>query len=200
MLRRVCPEGPHDLVRPESAVPPVWPYGARRPVEGSRWASACRACSLSGRPRVGVGADRHGVCGHPHRGHDRRTRGHGLGGRPADPGHRTAVACGPRHGESLGAPLGGAWSERHAVVLASLALTGVPVGCAVDLQCQAGRPPDAVGATGRHRWGCLGMDRLQSGAQTCPGLGGRHTPPLRCATAGVPAHLSTRWPDPLLDQ
>ena len=42
---------------------PVWPYGAIRPVEVSRLASACRAFSLSGLPRVGVGADRHGDAG-----------------------------------------------------------------------------------------------------------------------------------------
>jgi hypothetical protein len=49
LLRRVCPDGQHDLLLPEPAVRPVWPYGAIRPVEISRLASAaarfrCRVC------------------------------------------------------------------------------------------------------------------------------------------------------------
>ena len=94
------------MLPPESAVSPVWPYGAIRPVEVSRLASACRAFSLSGLPRVGVGADRHGVCGHPHRCHHTYA-GQRPGGRHEYPGHRTAVERGQRHRESLAARLGG---------------------------------------------------------------------------------------------
>ena len=50
----------------------------------------------------------------------------------------------------------------------------------MDLHCQEGGLPDLVGETGRHRWGCLGLDRLQSGGQTGTGLGRRQTHPLRC--------------------
>ena len=60
LLRRVCPDGQQDLLLPESAVRPVWPYGAIRPVEVSRLASACRTFSLSDLPRVSVGAHWHG--------------------------------------------------------------------------------------------------------------------------------------------
>src|SRR5215831_5694169 len=100
LLRRVCPYGQHNMLLPESAVRPVWAYGARRPVEVSRLASACRAFSLSGLPRVSVGAHRHGVCGHPHRCHYLLTWGNGLGGRYEYSGHWTAYStdsCHPVH-------------------------------------------------------------------------------------------------------
>src|SRR5262249_47136555 len=128
LLRRVCPDGQHDMLLPESAVSPVWPYGARRPVEVSRLASACRAFSLSGLPRVSVGAHRHGVCGHPHRCHYLLTWGNGLGGRYAYSGHWTAVERGQRHRESLVARLGGALSACPEVFLSSFACPRVPVG------------------------------------------------------------------------
>src|SRR5215510_6739513 len=106
LLRRVCPDGRHDMLLPESAVRPVWPYGAICPVEVSRLASACRAFSLSGLHRVGVGADGHGVCGHPHGCHHGLAWGHSLGGRYEYPGHRAVVERRQRHRESLVARLG----------------------------------------------------------------------------------------------
>src|SRR5215813_6853239 len=54
LLRRVCPDGRQDMLLPESAVRPVWPYGAICPVAVSRLASACRAFSLSVQTRFGV--------------------------------------------------------------------------------------------------------------------------------------------------
>src|SRR6266704_5403128 len=113
------------MLLPESAVRPVWPYGTIRPVEVSRLASACRAFSLSGLYRVGVGADRHSLWRHPHRCHHILTRGNSLGGRHEYPGHRTAVERRQRHCESLVARLGRTLSARHAVFLSSSAFTRV---------------------------------------------------------------------------
>src|SRR5262249_14874436 len=77
------------MLLPEFAVRPVWPYGAICPVEVSRLASACRTFSLSGLHHVGVGADRHGVCGHPHGCHHVLAWGNSLGGRNEHPRHGT---------------------------------------------------------------------------------------------------------------
>jgi len=52
----------------------------------------------------------------------------------------------------------------------------------MDLHYQEGSPPDAVGETGRHLWGCLGMDCLQSGEQTSAGLDRRQTRSMLGAT------------------